>query len=332
VNRGALWPDGTLRQSLTATGSNAVRESYISTGAVYWAMLAFAGLWALADDDPFWSVAEEPLPVEQASFVRVLHQPGWVVVGTQSSGAIQRFIAGSTGYYPAKYDKYLYATTAPFNVALADGTPGPDSMLCLTTGEQYGHRAGTSAFAVGEPGWLRMRYVEQVAGSTHTIETIIVVHGELHLRVHRITLDPQTREPIGALEGSAPLGYDPGDTPTILSDPNAGWESASVHGRMVAIMRIAGYDGQRRAITWRGRPDLNSVFGEHILPLLSVSQLPPNHDLACLVYTGATRLASDAFTEHIPSITWAVDGTLHVAWPDNRSATIPPLSLLNADY
>jgi hypothetical protein len=170
-----------------------------------------------------------------------------------------------------------------------------------------------------------MRYVEQVAGGTHTIETIIVVYGELHLRVHRITLDPQTSAPIGAIEGSAPLGYEAGDTPELLSDPNAGWESASVHGRMVAIMRVAGYDGQRRAMAWRGRSDLNSVFGEHILPLLSVNQLQPIHDLACLVYTGSTRLATDAFTKFIPIITWADDGTLHVAWPDNRSATIPPL-------
>lgn len=325
VDHGALRPDGTLRQSLTATGSNAVRESYISTGAVYWAMLAFAGLWALADDDPFWSVAEEPLPVEQASFVRAIPQPGWLLVGTQTSGAIQRFNAGSSGYYPAKYDKYLYATAGPFNVGLADGAPGPDSMLCLVYGEQLAHRTGTSAFAIGEPGWLRMRYVQQIGGGAHTIETIIVVRGELHVRVHRVTLDLQANGPIGALEGPAPLGYDTGDTPEIISNVAEGWESAAVHGRMVAIRRLFGYDGQRRAMAWCGRTDLNSVYGEYVLPLLSVTQLKPIHDLACLIYTGSISIEPATFTHLIPVITWADTGALHLAWPDSSTDTIPPL-------
>lgn len=81
VDRGALRTDGTLRQTLTAGGSRAVRETYISTGATYWAMLAFAGLWALPDDDPFWTAEEEPLPVEQGDFVRGgIHQIETVIV------------------------------------------------------------------------------------------------------------------------------------------------------------------------------------------------------------------------------------------------------------
>ncbi len=279
VDRGAVRADGMLRQSLTGTGSVAVREPYISTGATYWAMLAFGALWSLPDDDPLWHAEEAPLPVEQGDFTRVFPQPGWVVVGTQATGAVQRFNTGSTGHYPAKYDKFLYATAAPFNVGLPDGKPAPNSMLCLTNGQELGHRVGNVQYAVGEPGWLRMRYQQQVAGGTHTVDTTIVVRGELHLRAHRITLDPACTSPIGAVEGSAPLGYDEGEQPVCVSGDM--WEYAAVGGRAVAIAQQRGYDGQRRAAAWRGRADINSVYGQYVLPLITVAQLEPTHDLIC---------------------------------------------------
>ena len=76
VDRGAIRADGTLRQSLTASGSPEVLERYISTGATYWAIQAFSGLWALADDDPFWTAEEEPLPAKRENFLKVFAIPG----------------------------------------------------------------------------------------------------------------------------------------------------------------------------------------------------------------------------------------------------------------
>lgn len=322
VDRGALRPDGTLRQELTAGGSPAVRETYISTGATYWAMLAFAGLWSLADDDPLWTTPEEPLPVERGDFVRVLPQPGWVLVGTRATGQAQRFNAGSTAHYPAKYDKFCYATAAPFNVGLADGRPGPDSMLCLTDERGLAHRAGTDAQAVGEPGWLRMRYRQEAGGAAHTIDTTIVVHGEAHLRAHRVTLAAGTQG-VGALEGPAPLGYPPGAHPEIRG--GAGWEYAAVGERAVAIVRLLGYTGQRPAAAWRGRADLNSVFPEHALPLLTVDQLEPAHDLVCLVHTGAALGDPAALARLVREVTWDADGALHVTWSDGAAVVVPAL-------
>ena len=307
-DRGAVRADGTLRQSLTGTGSVAVREPYISTGATYWTMLAFGALWSLPDDDPFWHAEEVPLPVEQGDFVRVFPQPGWVVVGTKATGAVQRFNAGSTGHYPAKYDKFLYATAAPFNVGLPDGVPSPDSMLCLTNGQELGHRAGNLQWAVGEPGWLRMRYQQRVAGGSHTIDTTIIVRGELHVRAHRIMLDPGT-SPIGAVEGTPPLGYDDGEMPTCLSDVAAGWEYAAVGGRAVAIARLRGYDGQRHAAAWRGRADINSVYGQYVLPLVTVTQLELTHDLICVVHTGTALEDPAAIARQVTQAEWRDDGT-----------------------
>jgi hypothetical protein len=322
LGRGAARADGTLRQSLSATGSLAVREGYISTGATYWAMLAFAGLWALPDDDPFWSAEEQPLPVERGDFARALPQSGWLLTGTQASGAVRRFVAGSTGPYPAKYDKFSYGSEAPFNVGLADGLPGPDSMLCLRDGRGgTAHRAGNERWAVGEEGWLRFRHSQRLVG-THKLDTTIVARGDLHLRAHRIALAPAA-EGIGALEGPPPLGYDPGEAPA--AGELGGWQWAAAGGRMVAALGVAGYSGSLRAAAWRGRADLNAVYGEHLLPLLVADALGARHELICLIYSGPARVDLAALAQSLASAAWQPDGSFALRWADGGEVVVPPL-------
>ena len=324
VDRGALRPDGTLRQSLTADGSVEIREPYIATGSPYWAMQAFGGLWSLPDDAPFWTAPEEPLPVEHGDFTRVLPQPGWVVAGTRASGTVARYNAGSQ-HDPAKYGKFVYATAAPFNVGLAEGQAAPDGMLCLTDGRELGHRDATSASAVSKPGWLRMRHSQTVAGAAHTVDTTIVVRGELHLRAHRITLGAGSRAPLGVVEGAAPLGYAPGVRPMITGDPIAGWEGATAEGRGVAIARVRGYDGQRRAATWLGRDGLNSVHGRYALPLLTVARLDPVHELICLVHIGGADRDPATLRAEVAAADWGEDGTFTLVWGDGARVVVPPL-------
>ncbi len=327
VDRGAIRADGTLRQALTAEGSVEIREGYIGTGSPYWAMQAFGALWSLPDDDPFWSAEEEPLPVERGDFVRVFPQPGWVVVGTQATGAVQRFSARSQTY-PAKYGKFVYATAAPFNVGLADGRPAPDGMLCLTDGQEWAHRGETLAAAVGEPGWLRMRYPQVAGDDEYLIDTTIVVRGELHVRAHRITLEPPVRHPpgaIGAVEGPAALGYPPGVLPGIGGDEDGGWEAASEGWRRVAIVRLRGYDGQRPAAAWRGRDDLNSVYGRYVLPLLTVQRLVPPHELVCLIRIGGPDVDAEDLKANVAEAGWLEDGTFRLTWSDGATIDVPPL-------
>jgi hypothetical protein len=323
LDRGAVRGNGTLIQTLTAEGSLEVREPYIGTGSPYWAMLAFGALWSLPDDDPFWSAEEAPLPVERGDFVRVFTQPGWVLVGTRETGAVQRFSACST-HHPAKYDKFVYATAAPFNVGLVDGAPSPDGMLSLTNGQGYHHRCGTLAASVGEPGWLRMRYRQQTGG-THTIDTTIITLGEIHLRAHRVTLGVRTHVSIGAVEGAAPLGYPPGALPVVESEPALGWEGASVDGRCVGILRLRGYDGQHRAAAWQGRHDLNSVYGHYLLPWLTVSRLATEHELVCLVFIGRAGVDPAELAASVLTAEWRADGSFLFAGRGGKQLEIPPL-------
>jgi len=326
VDRGAINAAGALIQPLTGQGSPEIGDAYNATGSQYWAMQAFAALWSLPDDDPFWAVDEQPLPVEQGDFVRVLGQPGWVLVGTQASGEVQRFVGGSSHQPPstAKYDKFVYSTAAPFNCGLVDGSPSPDAMLSLTDGEQYGHRAGNISWAVGDEGWLRMRYTQTVGGGRHQIDTTIVPFGEAHLRAHRIMLDPGA-EPPSAIEGAAALGYSPGVSPTIERDSSANTATVSAGARAVAIRALRGYDRPLATTAWQGRSDLNSVHGLYALPMLAVTPLQPDHELVCLVYIGrAGAAALETLAAEIAEAAWEHDGTFVVRSAD-RSVRVPPL-------
>jgi hypothetical protein len=315
IDRGAVRPDGTLRQTLTATGSPEIIERYISTGATYWAMQAFSGLWALPDDDPFWQAEEELLPAEQGDFTKVFAQPGWVV--TAKDGHVQRFNAGSVKRgYGGKYAKFVYSTRNPFNVGLDAGQIGVDSNLCLSENGVRGQRESVLAYTVGESGWLRMRYRIQLNDHQHTVETILITLGDIHLRAHRITLDPAA-EWVMLEEGSAPLGYDAGAVPAIRTE--AGWLFIEYAGNAVGISPYQGYSAAAKVDS--GSP--NSVYGYNLLALLEVSQVPHQHELICVVYAGGVPNAP-----HLPRIErtgWVSDGHF-VVHMNGNIVSVPPLA------
>lgn len=308
IDAGAIRADGTLRQELSSEGNPDIRETYIATGSTYWAMQAFGALWTLADDDPFWTDEEEPLPVEQRGFMRILPEPGWVLVGSQETGGVQRFSAMSSRY-PAKYGKFVYATQAPFNVGLAGGMPSPDSMLCLISGDHIGHRDGTLRSAIGEPGWLRFEYEQTLGEHTHRIETVIVFHGESHLRAHRIHL-ASGAPPVQAVEGGFPLGYHPGAIPTVSATTDSVHSSASEGWLTSSITGISGYDRARLPAPWNGDPTLNSVYGRYVLPLLEVDRITDGHELTSIVCLGSSG-QEDAPS---PIVRWLDDGTVAIEW------------------
>ncbi len=329
VDRGAIRADGTLRQSLTAGGSIEICESYISTGATYWAMQAFGGLWCLADDDPFWTTEEEPLPAEAGDYVKVFPQPGWVVTANQ--GEVQRFNAGSVKPIGAKYSKFVYSTLHPFNVGLSGGFPAPDSMLCLTDGINRGQRNHNVAYAVGEPGWLRFQWTQELNTDTHTIETVIIIRGEQHVRAHRVKLaNMNSQNPLWIIEGSAPLGYIQGETPYIianqeeeLSSDDERWAVAESSNQTVIIVGVHGY---AKATIWQGEKGINSVYPFSIVPALVSPPLKNDlNEFVCMVVQSGEM--SEADIDQVASeitATWHDDGSFQLMW-DSEETIVPPL-------
>lgn len=306
ADRGAIRPDGTLRQSLTAAGSPEIVERYISTGATYWAMQAFGGLWSLPDDDPFWTTDEEPLPAETGNFRKTYAQPGWILQA--NGGEIQRFNAGSMKGIDAKYAKFAYSTQFPFNVGLSHGHPSPDNMLCLVDGVVRGQRTKNLAFAVDDAGWLRVVWEQYVNGFTHTIDTVIVVLGEQHIRAHRVQLSPEHKVPLKLIEGGWPLGYSAGEVPIIRQDQSSCTATLPIN-RASGIYNISGYEG---ATLWQGAPHINSVYPYDVLPVLTAESVADKQELLCLVHAG-NMIDSYDIPDNAQGV-WQDDGHFHLIY------------------
>jgi len=324
LRRGAVRADGTLRQALTATGSAAIRETYISTGAPYWAMQLFAGLWSLAGDDPFWSAGPEPLPIEGGDLHRVLTEPGWILNGTTESGQIHRFPAHVSSY-PAKYAKFVYSTAAPYNAGLGDGAPTPDAMIGLAIDGHVSHRTANEAAEIHEDGWVRYRHRHELLGVEALFDTVMIPDGDLHLRLHRL-VEASADRPIPTVEGAAALGFDEGDTPRLTCGRGTGISGGATSEHAVAIRC---WDGHRvpclpRAFADGGRG--NVVHGQNVIPYLE-GDLKAGNVAVATVFLGTARQVAGqdlgAWLRDEPMIDWRDDGWVRVAWRGRRWAVSP---------
>lgn len=196
IHRGA----DTVRQTLSEAGSRDVREACIDTGHPYWCMLAFAALWKIDANDEFWTVPEEPLPVERADFLRPVRPAGWLLAGDAASVQVQRHFPADSGG-PPKYTKYLYGTHFPVNVGGVDGDIGPEAALCITDGTHWTHAGPYQQVEVGER-WLRGRGVLHVGPHEVEIETVLAPFGQAAVRVHRLSI-PSGPRPAGRRGRSA---------------------------------------------------------------------------------------------------------------------------------
>jgi len=319
LRRGAMRADGTLRQALTATGSEAIRETYISTGATYWAMQAFGGLWSLADDDPFWTAMPEPLPIEQGNVFRVLPEPGWILSGAKESGQIHRFTT-HVCHYPAKYAKFVYSTAAPYNAGLGDGAPTPDAMIAIFVDGHFSHRTHNESAAIDDAGWIRYRHRHELMGVDVLFDSIVVPDGDLHLRLHRL-VDASMDGPVPTIEGAAALGFDEGDHPGLMYDSGTGISRGVTSEHAVAIRCWDGYRSPRqpRAFADVGRG--NVIYGVNVIPYLE-GELTVGDIAVSTVFLGTARQM--AASDHVsllvdePLVRWAGDGSVEVEWRNQQ--------------
>ncbi len=175
-----------------------------------------------------------------------------------------------------------------------------------------GQREYVLAYAVGEPGWLRLRYPINVNGHQHLVDTMLIPLGTMHLRAHRVTLDPAADQ-VMAEEGSAPLGFNAGFIPAL--DVKNGGLFAYAAGSEIGLRPLRGYSSAPQARSGSA----NLVYGASLIGVLSAAPLKPQHDLICAVYT------DDTTPPLIEQADWQADGTFVVHLNGSRIA-VPPLS------
>lgn len=303
-----------VRQTLSEFGHPDVRERYIDTGHPYWCMQPFWALWQLPDDDPLWTVPEEPLPVERADFRRVVAPAGWILTGENASGQVQRHTIGSHAG-GAKYGKFLYGSHFPVNVGRVESDVGADAALCVTDGDRWAHPGAYEAFAATQQ-FLRGRYAFRLGAVTVACETVIVPDGNGAVRTHRLDV-PDGTAGLRIVEGGAPLGYGAG-VPVVPSFERTGpWSMVfDVVGTSSWIYGVSGYDRALRPQGFRGRDDLNAVHQFALTPMLARDGVIGRVVLVC--YAMASAPAPGPFTQPEPPARPEVDAS----WDDDGTVTV----------
>ncbi|MBI3828215.1 MAG: DUF2264 domain-containing protein [Planctomycetes bacterium] len=316
----------TVRQALSEFGHPGVRDGYINTGHPYWCMHAFSALWQLGENDPLWSVDEEPLPVERGDFKRVMVPAGWILCGTQKGGHVHRHSLGSHNG-GAKYGKFAYGSHFPVNFGTAESDYGPDAALCITDGQHWAHSGHYGPFAATEE-YLRAKYELDVGGAKVSCETILVPEGEGCLRIHRLKFAGKANTKQGTfevVEGGAPNGYAPGHYVTKRVDERAPYSLIASAGRTSLIYGLKGYTSAQRPQGFRGNEHLNGVHDRALTPAISVEGIRGKKDLLLVCWT----LATLGETPNPPpkpkvKVTWPKSGAVEIVW-ERRKLRVPPL-------
>ncbi|MBB6635151.1 DUF2264 domain-containing protein [Cohnella thailandensis] len=252
-----------------------VAEQYNSPGSPYWAMKTFLPL-ALAEDHPFWSAEELPLPELDA--LSVQKPADLVLVRRKESGHVAAFNAGHAGtnehaHASAKYEKFAYSTAFGFSVPKAEWGVSQgafDSMLALCERDNlYRVRRKNEETRIDG----RLLYSRWKPWTDVEVRTWIVAGLPRHLRVHRI----ETGRPLDVAEGGFALGLQD-DTRQHAEGLRA---TASGSLGTSSIVSLAGYD---RAEAVHAQPNTNVLHPRTVIPMLLGSLEPGVHWLVSEAY------------------------------------------------
>jgi hypothetical protein len=202
----------------TRTSGPEVIESYSIEGSTYWAMITFAGLWLIDDDDPFWSAPEAPLPAELGDFAHWFIVPGLLLHHHRDHGHLEAVNLGNSkenllgGQYARKYEKFVYSSRIGF---ITRSGPAYDQAIEINGQTRAAPPQADLFFFDGmDPGDIG------VGRSSYTIDsrgvsTLIFLKDGAMVRVHRMTGASAT-----VREGGYALGHNTGDPVFSAAGPD----------------------------------------------------------------------------------------------------------------
>lgn len=242
---------GNLRETYSAEGSPNLKEHYIDNGHPYWCMQAFSIL-GLPDDDPFWLVPEEPLPVEQGDFAMRFEGTRMMLVGIRRTGEVkwvQAWPGTRRDYYRDKYMKFVYSCHFPCNVAEVDGRQVkgacPQDQMLVFRDPATGVTAGRTRVEHGEllADGVRTTYAVELARLRFLVTSRIRFAGEFESHQHEILAPSEAiGRAIEILEGSYPLGLVHDEDCERAEKDGCLWMRSGRSGSLVAVWGLAGFD------------------------------------------------------------------------------------------
>ncbi|HET8654020.1 MAG TPA: DUF2264 domain-containing protein [Longimicrobiaceae bacterium] len=243
---GAFDPDAEkLRETFSATGTPAVRDTYIDNGSPYWATLGML-MYSIPASDPFWTAPEEPLPVERGDYRVRFEGPRMMVLGTRASGQVRWIQARAQPkfwYYRDLYTKFVASSHFPFNV-VRDRNRAPWDAALLFRNRATGNMAGRVGVIDGEllEDGVRTRWFTELDGRRIEVLTRVRLSGEFEGREH-VLLEPGALRglEVELLEGSHALGL---EDERYENRSEGGWRllRSPRSGHAVATRSLAGYE------------------------------------------------------------------------------------------
>lgn len=269
-------------------------ESYNSAGSPYWAFKAFLPL-ALPESHPFWQ-AEEKLPEPSASPKPLVH-PGMVMMRTKgnvtalSSGQENLAMRGG----PEKYAKFAYSSRYGFGVEVDERgfkTNGFDNILAFSDdGLHYRVReTNEKVLLAGENLRATWKPFADVA-----VETTLVVAGDWHIRLHRIT----SERPISLIEGGFAINRNDGDGDALREE--TGRATADCGTDISAIVDL-GSSITRYGVALKALPNTNLINAKTTVPQLRGDIPAGDTLLACAVFVGVSGAESKEALASVPRL------------------------------
>ncbi|WP_239617759.1 DUF2264 domain-containing protein [Cohnella mopanensis] len=254
-------PDGVLAIGY-AYPNLVMAENYNAPGSPYWAMKAFLPL-AFADDHPFWTEEELPLPDLHAIGERV--HPSLVVVRQSDNNHVAAFNTGHLSsnehtHTSAKYEKFAYSNLFGFSVPRAEwglAQGAFDSMLALSERDNLFRvrRRNEETFIRDRVLYSRWKPWQDVE-----VKTWIIAGLPWHVRVHRI----ETGRELTVAEGgfALPIAAD------MASALQADRASASCSIATSGIVGLLGFEGAELIYP---NANTNLMYPRTVIPTLKAN-------------------------------------------------------------
>jgi hypothetical protein len=278
----------------------AVVERYVSAGAVAWAAHTFVAL-AMPREHPFWASDEAALPADRGQSGGLAAAGAGLLAAWSGSTGETRLYNGRSGHppdiaehdYAATYGKLVYRSAFSFDVPIdLETTAGADDAIVaiIPTLDHHGenvalaHRNETDAGSAG-PGWIRAEYRLPTRPRPTRVATTVIVADATDIRISAV-------RPSGAVrfrEGGAGLGSHRDARVETVAHDGAGILVLSDGPRIVAIRRLAGYNGTGTGETTASRVNLVHDRARHPFVEESAASSRPRIVAAATVATASAK-------------------------------------------
>ncbi|MFC1619595.1 DUF2264 domain-containing protein [Candidatus Neomarinimicrobiota bacterium] len=266
--------DGTIPLGWTGRFT-LMAERYSGPCSPLWLNKVFSTL-LMPEDHPFWTAAEEPLPIEEADYCIHHKVPGFLVQGHRETGHVQLINQGSDAYVNATTDwktpasDFQYSKFAYSSHFFNDLGSTKQGLVCGNMISLYEEKRGFSHRDRIYPEHVSDRIAIAYHfpyGEEHNqkrdsrIETAIIMKGDHQIRVHWV-ISPN--RPL-VYEGGYPLAYN-AEQPVL--EEGEDWVGIRTRLNQSCIRNLRAYD----KVGFDYSEDVNPLGKYSCLPYLRTSQ------------------------------------------------------------